>query len=102
MEQSELFNAIVRAPEDDTPRLLLADWLEKHGDPHRAKYIRTTTVRGIDFEWHFPQQMSSILDSPAARQFTRISFASRPEKRQPCPVSNARKGTRIPARSRRC
>jgi uncharacterized protein (TIGR02996 family) len=27
-------------PEDDTPRLVLADWLEDHGDPDRAQFIR--------------------------------------------------------------
>src|SRR5262249_25946532 len=27
-------------PEDDTPRLVLADWLEDHGDTDRAAFIR--------------------------------------------------------------
>jgi uncharacterized protein (TIGR02996 family) len=27
-------------PEDDTPRLVLADWLEEHGDPGRAEFLR--------------------------------------------------------------
>jgi uncharacterized protein (TIGR02996 family) len=27
-------------PEDDTPRLILADWLDEHGDPGRAEFIR--------------------------------------------------------------
>jgi uncharacterized protein (TIGR02996 family) len=27
-------------PEDDTPRLALADWLDDHDDPHRAEFIR--------------------------------------------------------------
>jgi 3-dehydroquinate synthase len=27
-------------PEDDTPRLALADWLEQHGQPERAEHVR--------------------------------------------------------------
>jgi uncharacterized protein (TIGR02996 family) len=27
-------------PEDDRPRLVFADWLEDHGDPDRADFIR--------------------------------------------------------------
>src|SRR5207247_2362789 len=27
-------------PEDNTPRLVLADWLEENGDPDRAEFIR--------------------------------------------------------------
>src|SRR5262245_41171049 len=27
-------------PEDDTPRLVYADWLEEHGEPERAEFIR--------------------------------------------------------------
>jgi uncharacterized protein (TIGR02996 family) len=32
--------AVVADPDDDAPRLVYADWLDDHGDPHRAKYIR--------------------------------------------------------------
>jgi uncharacterized protein (TIGR02996 family) len=31
---------IVEHPEDDTPRLVYADWLEDHGDSARAEFIR--------------------------------------------------------------
>jgi uncharacterized protein (TIGR02996 family) len=27
-------------PDDDIPRLVLADWMEEHGDPERAEFIR--------------------------------------------------------------
>jgi len=27
-------------PDDDTPRLIYADWLDEHGDPDRAEFIR--------------------------------------------------------------
>jgi uncharacterized protein (TIGR02996 family) len=32
--------AIRESPEDDAPRLIYADWLEDHGDPARATFIR--------------------------------------------------------------
>jgi uncharacterized protein (TIGR02996 family) len=31
---------IVTHPEDDTPRLVFADWLDEHGDAQRAEFIR--------------------------------------------------------------
>lgn len=31
---------ILDHPKDDTPRLVLADWLDDHGDPERAEFIR--------------------------------------------------------------
>jgi uncharacterized protein (TIGR02996 family) len=32
--------AIAETPDDDTPRLVYADWLDEHGDPQRAELIR--------------------------------------------------------------
>jgi uncharacterized protein (TIGR02996 family) len=32
--------AIIEAPDDDTPRLIYADWLDEHGDEARAEFIR--------------------------------------------------------------
>ena len=32
--------AIREAPEDDAPRLIYADWLDEHGEPERAEFIR--------------------------------------------------------------
>jgi uncharacterized protein (TIGR02996 family) len=31
---------ILANPEDDTVRLVLADWMDEHGDPERAEFIR--------------------------------------------------------------
>src|SRR5262249_22968487 len=40
-EQIESFlHAIREAPEDDGPRLVMADWFEDNGDPGRAEFIR--------------------------------------------------------------
>jgi uncharacterized protein (TIGR02996 family) len=35
-----LLHAAKEQPDDDTPRLVLADWLEEHGDDDRAAFIR--------------------------------------------------------------
>lgn len=35
-----LLRAVLTAPDDDAPRLVYADWLDEHGDPARAAFIR--------------------------------------------------------------
>jgi uncharacterized protein (TIGR02996 family) len=35
-----LLRAIEAHPDDDTPRLVYADWLDEHGQPERADYLR--------------------------------------------------------------
>ena len=35
-----LLRAVVAAPADDVPRLVAADWLDEHGQPERAEFIR--------------------------------------------------------------
>ena len=49
MTRDEAFlRAILDDPEDDTPRLVYADWLEEHGQPERAEFIRTQiTLAGL-------------------------------------------------------
>lgn len=39
-EQDALYRAIVASPEDDTPRLVYADWLEENGRAEEAEFIR--------------------------------------------------------------
>ena len=39
-EHAAFVQAILDAPDDDTPRLIFADWLEEHGDGARAEFIR--------------------------------------------------------------
>ncbi len=36
----DFLNAIGNAPSDDAPRLIYADWLDEHGQPERAEFIR--------------------------------------------------------------
>ena len=41
MSDNEAFvRAIAEHPDDDAPRLVYADWLEEHGQPERAEFIR--------------------------------------------------------------
>ena len=40
MSHAAFLEAILAAPADDTPRLIYADWLDEHGDPDRAEFIR--------------------------------------------------------------
>ncbi|MBX9628077.1 MAG: TIGR02996 domain-containing protein [Gemmataceae bacterium] len=35
-----LLRAVIDSPDDDTPRLVYADWLEDHGQSERAEFIR--------------------------------------------------------------
>ena len=38
--EAGLLRAILDDPDDDTPRLVYADWLDEHGDEARAEFIR--------------------------------------------------------------
>jgi len=47
MSDREAFvQAIAANPADDLPRLVFADWLDEHGEPERAEFIRT------QIRWH--------------------------------------------------
>lgn len=39
-EADPLLAAVLAAPDDDAPRLIYADWLDEHGRPERATFIR--------------------------------------------------------------
>lgn len=39
-EGEALYRAILEQPDDDAPRLVWADWLDEHGDPDRAEFVR--------------------------------------------------------------
>jgi uncharacterized protein (TIGR02996 family) len=39
-ENPELLAAIITHPDEDTPRLIYADWLQENGDEDRAEFIR--------------------------------------------------------------
>ena len=39
-EREALLRAVCENPDDDTPRLVFADWLDEHDEPERAEFIR--------------------------------------------------------------
>jgi uncharacterized protein (TIGR02996 family) len=39
-EERALLAAIIAHPDEDTPRLMYADWLQEHDRPERAEFIR--------------------------------------------------------------
>ncbi len=39
-DRAALYAAVCANPDEDTPRLVLADWLEEHGEAKRAAFIR--------------------------------------------------------------
>ena len=39
-DRDDLFRRLLAAPEDDAPRLVYADWLDEHGQPERAEFVR--------------------------------------------------------------
>lgn len=41
----DLLAAVLAHPEDDAPRLAYADWLDRHGDPDRAAFLRVQIAR---------------------------------------------------------
>jgi uncharacterized protein (TIGR02996 family) len=46
MTHDEAFlQAIIENPDDDTPRLVYADWLDEHGDADRAEFIRVQCLQ---------------------------------------------------------
>ena len=47
-----LLQAIADEPEDDSHRLVYADWLEENGDPQRAEFVRVQVARAQLWEGH--------------------------------------------------
>jgi uncharacterized protein (TIGR02996 family) len=47
MSTSDAFlRAMIEDPEDDATRLVYADWLDEHGEPERAEFIRLSCRSG--------------------------------------------------------
>jgi uncharacterized protein (TIGR02996 family) len=72
-EQAAFLAAIVAEPDDDTPRLVYADWLQEHGDEEQARFIRDSI--GLewlaDYEDEKRQRIAGRLDGVAARNGVR-------------------------------
>jgi uncharacterized protein (TIGR02996 family) len=50
-DRDALFAAILKHPDEDTPRLAFADWLDEHGDASYAKFIRKQIELAKVPEW---------------------------------------------------
>ncbi|HEY1190616.1 MAG TPA: TIGR02996 domain-containing protein, partial [Gemmata sp.] len=44
-DRDALMAAIAAHPDEDTPRLVFADWLDENGDPERAEFVRAQIAR---------------------------------------------------------
>jgi uncharacterized protein (TIGR02996 family) len=51
-EQAALLATVLDNPGDDTPRLVLADWLEENGQAERARFIRAQITGPICNRFH--------------------------------------------------
>jgi uncharacterized protein (TIGR02996 family) len=67
--------AIIEHPDDDAPRLVYADWLDDHGDPERAEFIRLQCQLARAFDPGLAQREKELLDAHGAR--FRKPFAER-------------------------
>jgi uncharacterized protein (TIGR02996 family) len=47
-DELALLAAILAHPDEDTPRLMYADWLDEHGQPERAEFIRIQCAPDAD------------------------------------------------------
>ena len=75
-DREKFANDIVNNPADDTVRLVYADWLDEHGEPERAEFIRVQIARSKvdrktrpedDFTIDQHYDARDILGGPVAR-----------------------------------
>jgi uncharacterized protein (TIGR02996 family) len=81
-DRTAFVRAIAARPVDDLPRLVFADWLDEHGDPDRAEFIRLqcATARGESIDHrrmndleaaHRDTWLGSLGGSPLRAEFRR-------------------------------
>lgn len=61
-DRDALLRAICENPDDDAPRLIYADWLDEHGDPLQAEFIR------LQIEYRPSSGLEDDTDPRAKRQ----------------------------------
>src|SRR5215207_6303052 len=77
-----LLDDVIEHPDDDTPRLVMADWLEEHGDAvarDRARFIRLQLERAKVSE-HSPEAWASRLEEATLLRTHRAEWLGRLEK----------------------
>jgi uncharacterized protein (TIGR02996 family) len=65
-DRAALYAAVCANPDDDTPRLVFADWLQEHGEEKRAAFIRSQ----IDFH----NRVNADTEAAVAYQFIETSI----------------------------
>jgi uncharacterized protein (TIGR02996 family) len=92
-EREGLLDAIRSAPDDDTPRLVYTDWLDEHGEPERAAFIRAQVAEArAERELEELGVLQPRLLLPSPRQSERLFKAHRAKIQgglptgQPCPI----------------
>lgn len=92
-EERALLRAIVDAPDDDTVRLVYADWLQEHGRSERAEFIRIECEQAgllLDSElapnrwdcprfWELEDRRRELYDRHAAEWFAPLQKVHRGE-----------------------
>jgi uncharacterized protein (TIGR02996 family) len=59
-----LLKAVVASPDDDLPRLVAADWLDEHGEPERAEFIRVQVERAKADRPELGLREKALLNNP--------------------------------------
>src|SRR5262245_29630352 len=72
MQQDAFLQAIFAAPDDDTPRLVYADWLDEHRDAPRAEFIRlqielSRLSEDDERHWELKDRESALLEKHRAK-----------------------------------
>jgi uncharacterized protein (TIGR02996 family) len=74
-----LLDDVIENPDDDTPRLVMADWLEEHGDQvaqDRARFIRLQ-VRRAKFSEYSPEAWASRREEARLLRTHRLAWLGR-------------------------
>jgi uncharacterized protein (TIGR02996 family) len=69
--------AIIDNPDDDTPRLVYADWLDENGDPERAEFIRVQIALAREPHGHQARQ-ALIARNESLLRHHRVEWTPRP------------------------
>jgi uncharacterized protein (TIGR02996 family) len=65
-DHAALLKAILLQPDENTPRLMIADWYEEHDDPDRAEFIRD------QIEWRVGSRDFDLLNDNWDRWFPNV------------------------------
>jgi uncharacterized protein (TIGR02996 family) len=81
--REDFLQAIAEEPDDDTHRLVFADWLDESGEPERAELLRIQCelARGVEDSGRFvalTKSARSLIDAHASRWLGPLYRSSRP------------------------